>query len=171
MIEYSTDSYQKQSFTITIELKDSLLYFETKYATEASMWITALRSAKRTSEEISRTKNGKLHRNIDPFIDWFRRKQGEKLKQQCEEDFDKFDRLVDVESSEFDTFIEVLTKSQGLYSTTLDALQAYRPFYNMLFKLYLKDYHLNWTDLMADYWNENIENMGVRFGFFVFLFL
>ena len=162
MIEYSADSYQKETFTITIELKDSLLCFETKYATEASMWIHALRSANRTSGEVSRSKHGKLLRNVDPFIDMFRKKEGERLKQQCEEDFDKFDRMIEIETISFDHFLKVVKKSQDLYEHTLDGIQAYRPFYNMLFKLYLKDYHLNWTDLMADYWNENITKMEVR---------
>lgn len=49
--------------------------------------------------------------------------------------------------------MDLIKESQTYYFRTLDALQAHRPFYNPLFKIYLRKYHLAWTMAVKKYWN------------------
>ena len=42
----------------------------------------------------------------------------------------------------------------------MDGLQAFRPFYLDLFKLYMKEYHVKFTEFVSTYWNLR----GKRFG-------
>lgn len=74
MIEFSNDPSLKGNFNVAIEMKDQMYFLGFKYATTADQIIRACRRAKKTEEEISRTKNDKIYRNIDPFIETFRQK-------------------------------------------------------------------------------------------------
>lgn len=74
MIEFSNDNSLKGDFNIAIEMKDQMYFFGFPYATVADKILKACKRAKKTEEEISRTKSDKLYRNIDHFIDVYRQK-------------------------------------------------------------------------------------------------
>jgi hypothetical protein len=74
MVELVNDTNLKGNFNINIELKQKTYFFGFKYATVAQKWINSFKRAKKSVEEISRTKNDKIHRNIDPLVDKFRNK-------------------------------------------------------------------------------------------------
>lgn len=74
MVELANDSSLKGNFNIHIELKQKMYFFGFKYATVAQKWVNSFKRAKKTVEEIARTKNDKIHRNIDPLVDKFRNK-------------------------------------------------------------------------------------------------
>lgn len=74
MIEFSNDPNLKGNFNMAIEMKDQIYFFGFKFATNADEVLRACKRAKKTEEEISRTKNDRIFRNIDPFIEIFRQK-------------------------------------------------------------------------------------------------
>jgi hypothetical protein len=74
MIEYSNDPRLKGEFNIVIESKELIYYLGTKFATEAAMWVQAFRRAKKSGEELTRVKDGKITVNIDLYVDLFRKK-------------------------------------------------------------------------------------------------
>lgn len=70
-IEPVQDSSFKGNFHFIIELKQKVYFCGVEYAHEAVQWTDAIRKSKKTIEEISRTKNNKLSRNIDPMVSSF----------------------------------------------------------------------------------------------------
>ena len=58
-------------------------------------------------------------------------------------------------------FLKVAEDAHDDFSKVLDAIQSHRPYYKELHKLYMKDFHLNWTTLVSKYYNDHFKDMGV----------
>jgi hypothetical protein len=65
------------------------------------------------------------------------------------------------EKTEIQEFLRIIEDAQDDLSKMLDALQAHRPFYSELFKLYMKEFHQSWTNLAAEFYNANFIKFGV----------
>jgi hypothetical protein len=63
--------------------------------------------------------------------------------------------------TEIPEFLKIMDDAQDDFNKILDAIQAHRPFYKDLFKLYIKNFHLKWTELASDYYNTKIDIFGV----------
>lgn len=74
MIEFTNETSMKGNFNLAIEMKDQVNFFGFKYAFIGDQILRASKRAKKTEEEISRTKSDRLFRNIDHFIETFRQK-------------------------------------------------------------------------------------------------
>lgn len=176
MVELINDPSLKGSFHIQIELKSKIYFFGFKYATVAQKWINSFRRAKKTVEEIARIKSGKIYRNIDPLIQKFRNKvsihfikvnlisiqKGKEIKDYCQWKFDQFANKISATKTEIPEFLRVVAEAVDDLSKMLDAIQAHRPFYKELFKLYMKQFHLQWTDMVSEYYNQRFTEFGVR---------
>jgi hypothetical protein len=66
-----------------------------------------------------------------------------------------------MEKTEIPEFLRIVQDAVDDLSKMLDALQAHRPFYSELFKLYMREFHLKWTELVAEYYNANFMKFGV----------
>ena len=74
---------------------------------------------------------------------------------------DQYVNRIEPETTDAENFFELIQESQSLHYRTLDAMQAHRPFYDIMFELYMKGNHLKWTQKVADYWNTNFKSFGV----------
>lgn len=61
-------------YHFSVEIKNETFIFETEYSTFVSDWLAALRRAKKSKEELSRSFKHKLYKNIDPLVCLFRAK-------------------------------------------------------------------------------------------------
>ena len=74
-IEMMAQKGLKGNYNFKVETKGKIDIFGTELASETSRWVKALKKAKQTHEEAMRTKDEKLYRNVDGFLDLFRKKQ------------------------------------------------------------------------------------------------
>ena len=68
VIEPISEDNLKSKYNFIVETKDKFAFYSIKYCKELNRWISALRKAKLTTEEIARTRFQQLSKNIDPFI-------------------------------------------------------------------------------------------------------
>ena len=73
VIEPVFDKSMKGNHQFVVETKDRTTYYGADYCKQVNKWVVALRKAKMTSEEISRTKANGLTKNIDPWIAMYRK--------------------------------------------------------------------------------------------------
>lgn len=64
----------KGNFSFLVETKEKYGFYGVKYCKEMNRWVASLRKIKQTVEEISRTKNQILNKNIDPLIILYKKK-------------------------------------------------------------------------------------------------
>lgn len=64
----------KGNYSFLVESKDKYTFYGVKFCKEMNRWIAALRKTKQTVEEISRTKNQILNKNVDPLITLYKKK-------------------------------------------------------------------------------------------------
>lgn len=69
----------KGDYQLLIETKSSFTFLGMKYCKEMNKWVAAMRKAKQTVEEISRTKFNALTKNIDPIIALYKQKVTSRL--------------------------------------------------------------------------------------------
>ena len=161
MVEPISDPKLKGKYNFTLEIKEKIYVFGTEFALETNEWVKALKTAKKTYEDMSRTKNEGLFRNIDLLISLYKNKKTQELEKNINYDFERFESRIDIDSSPIQEFITSVHNQQQFYINTLDAIQAHRPFYQELFSIYIKKIHMKFTRLIAQFWNTRREDFGV----------
>ena len=87
----------------------------------------------------------------------------------CRKDFEKLTTSIEIDKSPVKDFLKSLSGLDGLLSgvkfslfrQTLDSIQAVRPFYPELIKIYIKDFHILFTDYCKKYWNKRMKEFDV----------
>jgi hypothetical protein len=74
MVEPMDNDGMQGNYCFRVECKDKVFFFGTEYAQETNKWISAVRRAKKTEEEVQRTKDLKLTRNTDVLFRMYRNK-------------------------------------------------------------------------------------------------
>lgn len=64
----------KGNYSFVLETKDKYAFYGVKFCKELNRWLAALRKAKQTIEEIARTKNQSLAKNVDPLVTLYKKK-------------------------------------------------------------------------------------------------
>ena len=77
VVEPVHDKAFKAKHNLSFETRDSFSFYGVEFCKDMNRWVAALRKAKLTSEERSRTKAQTLSRNVDWIIDMYRRKASE----------------------------------------------------------------------------------------------
>lgn len=72
MVEFTNDKDLPMRYNLTIQTSNNILILGLKYATKANGLEKALKRAKKSMEEVSRTRDGVISRNIDPFIEHYK---------------------------------------------------------------------------------------------------
>lgn len=98
------------NYNFRIEMRNVVEFFGTEFALETSGWIDALKTAKRTQDEIEKSKNITLSRNTDIFVAMYRRKMGEMIDLRINQEADQFMNLNTGEKIGIPDFIEKLEK-------------------------------------------------------------
>ena len=159
--ETALNTKTKGNYCFRIELKDKIHFFGLEYATECNNWIRSLKKGKRNIEEVMRTEEKKLRKNIDYWVWLFRQKRGQEVVKLCIDEFKMFSDSILMEKTKVDSFISTITNAQLNYWDVLDALQAYRPFYQELFRLFMETYHKKFTDFLQTFYNKRFKEFGV----------
>lgn len=100
------------NYNFRIEMRESVLFFGTEYATEAIEWVDVLKTAKRVQEETEKSKDITLFRNTDIFFALYRRKMGELIELRIKDEAKQFFKTESDEKLEIPDFLERLGKGQ-----------------------------------------------------------
>lgn len=103
----------KTRYAFRIELKDKIHIFCQDYALQVNNWVRAIKRAKKSGEELNRTANHQIVKNIDGLVYSFRMKRGHEVIRYCNDEFDQLTESVRfAETVSFDTFIKAGQASQ-----------------------------------------------------------
>lgn len=170
MIEPMQDSSFKGNYHILIEMKDKVYFVGVEFCKEATRWIAALRKAKQTQEETVRSKFNTITRNIDTLALAYKKKNNEQITAFIDNDLLPlstavacFNESSSASNDVVKSSLKVLENSQMLLIQTLDSIQSTRPFFPDLLKLYLKNYHMAWTNAAKVMWNKYFDLFDVNF--------
>lgn len=114
MIEAESHSSLKGNFNIRIEMPEKVEFLGLELASEALSWLKVLRKAKKTLDEIERTKDQVLHRNIDELVKMYLYNQGKRLEKAVEIDFKKYTKDLNLKKDEVSKVIEAISNSQTI---------------------------------------------------------
>ena len=97
MVEPMHDTNMEGKYNFRIELQDtSMEFIGTQFASETNNWLKALKMAKKTMDEIGRTSDGKLRRNINYLVDFYKGQPKAQLRRliiaKCEKFISKFEK-------------------------------------------------------------------------------
>lgn len=111
----------KGNYSLIIETKDQYIYFGTKYCKEMNRWVSALRKAKQTVEEISRTKNQILNKNVDSLVALYKQKvspadqKSEVVLKKCLQELTAHTSKVDPNKTDLNEFLKVARAAQASF--------------------------------------------------------
>lgn len=162
IVEPSMASEYKAKYGVMVETKENFMVLGSTYCQESTKWIAALRKAKQTSEEIFRTKAGKMMVNIDPYIKLFKNKDSDAITRRSQKELQEIISIIDPDKVEVKLFLKIATEAQTYFQNTLDALQATRPFFPELLKALLQYYHAEWTQMVKTFWNKRFKEFDVK---------
>jgi len=74
MLEFASDKSLQGNYNLVIEIDKKVYFIGLEYATLAQNLINALRRAKKSKEELSRSNFDKITRNTDGLIEMYRMK-------------------------------------------------------------------------------------------------
>ena len=168
LIEPVQDSSFKGKYNFAIELKQKVYFVGVEFCKDLNRWLAALRKAKQTNEELARMKGVGLRRNVDPLLALYKKRNLEELVAVARRDFEKVvGKLGDQQRVEPQEFVkaqkELISVLSGVDSAqqTLDSIQAVRPFYPELLKVYLKEFHVQFTNTSKNFWNNRMKEFDV----------
>jgi hypothetical protein len=150
----------KGKYNFRIEMRDVIEFIGTEFAIEIEKWVNSLQCAKRCSEEHEFSAETRVKRNIDFMVGMYRRKMGEDIDKFINIEIDRHINSIEIKKTDTPTFLDKLQKAHDHLAQTLDAIQSFRPFYSDLFKLYMKTYHLKFSDFASAYWNKKYKKFG-----------
>ena len=143
------------NYMIRIAMQDKAMFFVCNSATECDKWMKLISKSKKNVEEISRTKNHILRRNVDALIRKYRF-QDLDLQEWVESDYLHIFEGITTESDRED-WLEHFEHGIDHFDKTLDALQAQRPFYRVMFEYYLKEFYLKMITFASQFWNKRFK--------------
>ncbi len=146
----------KSRYCYRFELQDKVHIMCHDHAIEVNNWIRCIRSAKKTQEEVLRTEKNELRKNVNSLVWSYRQKRGGDVQAWIKSEFES----IKPKNEETDSAIQHLQQLHENYVDILDSLQAYRPFYDELFKLVMKTYHMSWWESVRQWYNKNYKNLG-----------
>ena len=116
MIEPMPDANMKGKYNFRIELQDtSIEFIGTQFASETINWLKALKIAKKTMDEIARTREGKLRRNINFMVDMYKSQMKAQLRTLIVAECDKYTSQFKKKNVDVDLVISSLQKAQDHY--------------------------------------------------------
>lgn len=126
VIEPVFDKSMKGNHQFVVETKEKTTYYGADYCKQVNKWVVALRKAKMTSEEISRTKANALTKNIDPWIMLYRKgvafeltKQMQQVQEHCTKELDSFINRISMKESDAKTFIKIISDAQTSFTQVI----------------------------------------------------
>jgi hypothetical protein len=166
-VEAHDDTELEKFHTVRVECADKVWFFACDTAHEARKWIDLIRKSKENSEELARLKYKEFKLNIDPMIHRYRYSNLDGgLKAFA--DFSQHVNRHNPATSDISIIMASLKGAIQYLDYNLDAIQAKRPFYRLLHKCYLIDYHLAFYNFLADLWNKRSTNItGVELMMFI----
>jgi len=169
LIEPVQDSSFKGKYNFAIELKQKVYFVGVEFCKDLNRWLAALRKAKQTNEELSRMKGVGIRRNVDPLLGLYKKRNLEELVAVARGDFEKVvGKIGDQQRVQPQELVkaqkELISVLSGVDSAdeTLDSIQAVRPFYPELLRVYLKEFHLQFTNTCKHFWNNRMREFDVR---------
>jgi hypothetical protein len=160
MVEPMPEDGMKGNYNFRIEMRDVIEFIGVDLGIQIEKWVKALKNAKRCGEENDKSGKQRVGRNIDFLIGMYRRKMGEDIEKFINIEIDKYITSFDIKKADTQTFLERLQKTHDHFANTLDAIQSFRPFYSDLFKMYMQQFHLKFTDFASEYWNKRYKKFG-----------
>jgi hypothetical protein len=112
MVEPMDNEGMKGNYNFRMEMANSVEFFGTEHAWQTIDWVVSLKRAKKTVEEVSRTSDGKLKRNIDFYFELYRKKQGEEINSLIEQESSKYLSKIKLKKTAPQLYLEVMTKCQ-----------------------------------------------------------
>jgi hypothetical protein len=124
-----------------------------------------LRRARKTCDEIVRTHEVKLRKNVDKLVFLYRSRKPEEVAKYCDDEFELFTMAIKYEKTRSVIFLKMMNNAQlnsfdvASFDKILDAIQAGRPFYPDLLKQVIEHNHEVWTSVVTKYYNMRFKEL------------
>ncbi len=108
----SDKTQTKSNYCLRIELKDKTHLLGMDHALAVNNWCRIIRRGKKTFDEVMRTDDKKLRKNIDKLIWYFRNKKANEVIKYCIEEFEIFSMCIRIDKTKPEMFIKTMTNAQ-----------------------------------------------------------
>ena len=138
-----------------LELPDRTHLIGLNHAVDVNNWLRIIRRSKKTHEEVLRTEDSKLRKNVDKIVWMFRQKKANEILAYCNGDYDLFGSSIRIDKTKPQSFLKIMKIAQFnsfdvtfLFTKILDAIQAHRPYYEELMHMVMENNHERWTEIL-----------------------
>ena len=102
----------KSKYCFKIEMKDRIHLFGIQTAKEINTWMRIIKRSRRTYDEVMRTEDKKVRKNIDKLVWLFRYKKGDEINAFLKEEFDIICMAIRVDRTKPESFVKFVRLGQ-----------------------------------------------------------
>lgn len=106
----------KNKYAFRLEAKDKVHIFAVDYATVANSWCAGVKESKKIAEEVLRTEQRQLLKNVDILTKHFRNKRGIEVLNYVNSQFEKHSQLCRMEPPNVEMLHKGLLQAQDDYA-------------------------------------------------------
>lgn len=102
----------KAKYCFKIEMKDRIHLFGIQNAKDINTWMRIIKRSRRTYDEVMRTEDKKVRKNIDKLVWLFRYKKGDEINAFLKEEFDIICMAIRVDRTKPESFVKFVRLGQ-----------------------------------------------------------
>ena len=157
--EFNDEVLSKKGYAFKVEMANKVLFFDCPSALHCWKWVNMLRKSKKTAEELNRTKNKELLRNVDQVVYYYENNSLDIYSWVSSEIVKCFTKC-DIYKVNMPDFLKIYDEALDELDFICDSLQAQRPFYNNLLKAFMKNFHIESLKYSVVIWNRRHKDFG-----------